>query len=146
MARRGSIRIIGAKELARKLKKLPTRIVARSIRKPIREAGKPMVKTAKQLATRETGTLQKSIGIGLKTFRRTGAVQIRLGPRKSITGVGPDGRERKPFKYAHLVEFGNDKLPARPFMRPAWEQHHKRVVKSLSKAILAAVEREAKKL
>lgn len=144
MARPG-ITVKGDKALARKLKRLPARIVAKAIKKGIRAAAKPMVKTAKQLATRETGTLQKSIGIGLKTFRRTGAVQIRLGPRKSITGVGPDGRIRKPFKYAHLVEFGNDKLPARPFMRPAWEQHNKRLVKSLPAAILTAVEREAKK-
>lgn len=145
MARPAGIRIIGDKQLIKKLKKLGPRIFKKSIKKALRRGAKPFVKTARGSAERETNTLRKSIGVRVKTYGRSGVIMALIGPRSSITGIGPDGRVRKPVKYAHLVEFGTDNLPARPFMRPAWEQNKQAASKRIPAEIRVEVEKEAKK-
>lgn len=55
----------------------------------------------------------------------------------------------KEFFYGYFWEFGTVKLPARPFMRPAFDAHQDESIalvgSSLGAAILAAAAKEAKK-
>lgn len=145
MARPAGITVIGDKKLIKKLKRLGPRIFKKSIKKPLRRGAKPFVKSARGAAQRETNTLRKSLGVRIRTYGRSGVIMALIGPRSSITGVGPDGRVRKPVKYAHLVEFGTDETPARPFMRPAWEQNKQAAAKRIPIEIRAEVEKLAMK-
>jgi len=97
---------------------------------PVNKAAK---KNAKQLPkfgdVKRTGALAKSIGID-KTKKKTSEITFRVHARKGTKYAVPDpaipGRLRIPFFYAHLVELGTRKMPARPFLGPAWESNRAR--------------------
>jgi HK97 gp10 family phage protein len=72
------------------------------------------------VATYEPLNLENSLQV--MTFSRSQAVFV--GPKISKGGgdrFGPSSGKYDPY-YAHMVEYGTSKTPAKPFMRPAWAQ------------------------
>lgn len=118
----------GAPELDRMLAQLP-----RTFAKPVltgagRAALTPIVRDATRLlkgvTTARTGTLAKSVRVSTQVARR----QRGSTPRGAVTVYAG-----ATSPHAHLIEFGTGpryqkstrrytgQVPARPFMRPAWD-------------------------
>lgn len=150
-----NIKVIGQKELDRLFRVLPKE-VSHSVQQAAHvAAAKPLIETAKRLAPDNTGTLEESIG----------AVRIPL-KRASVIGevhVGPRRRGKYRGFHSHLVELGTKPrtltgrgkypagtergvMPAKPFMRPAFQQTRQQVIDSITtqtaKKLVARMKRE----
>lgn len=74
--------------------------------KPLRESVKAHAPIKRKGETR--GLLKKSIGVKVKMVGRRGRKQVigMVGPKMATKLVIGQGREIKPYKYAHFVERG----------------------------------------
>lgn len=112
----------GVPELFAALREADKKIARKAIRRGIKAAIKPIVKDAKSEVPEETGTLKKSLGDKIASYK-SGSVVVGIGgPRydkKPKPGkpqkkkrfarkvmVGGKEKERVPTFYAHLVEKG----------------------------------------
>ena len=132
------MQVKGIDEMTKNLAKLGTRVAARGPAAAVRAGGSVIIREMRLRAPRETGSLKKSIGQKVKTYRGqktvTGIIGARAKPYQTAQG------KRNPAYYAHLVEFGTaphatgkkksflrrgkGRHPgsrAQPFMRPAWD-------------------------
>lgn len=107
--------IEGLAALQDKFRRLPNGTRKAILRRVGRKALQPIAVKARSLAPRLTGRLRKSIKVGGRLSRhqyllygnKTGGVEMYVGPG--------------PLPYAHMIEFGTDKIKAQPYMRPAWD-------------------------
>jgi hypothetical protein len=128
----------GAKEIDQVLYGLPQQITHKIIQDANAEASKTLVETAKLIAPEgPTGGLIDSIGIVKASFARSTELgEIQIGPR----------RGRHKGHHAHLVEFGTlprtnqnganrGRMPATPFMEPAWLRRKNDVLSVINKRL-----------
>ncbi len=134
----------GDKALMRTLDRLPAAMQRRVVRPGVRAALSPINKAAKRKAPKETGLLKKSIGVKMKSFNRTGVIWGAVGVRKGFRKV-IDGKPRDPRRYAHLAEFGTETVPARSFMRGAFDENKGKAFGILKTKIMLGLAREAKR-
>lgn len=111
--------------LQRKLRTFGDRLYKRWMKKAMRAGGTPIARLMRNLASRRTGGLKKSIGKRVKAYPRSKNVIAIIGPRADFAGLPtPEGvvwlrgkkgmqglrlrpgKRIRPAKYAHLVEFG----------------------------------------
>ncbi len=137
--------IIGDKKVIRALGRLADRARRRIVRQATTAAARPILKEAKSRVVRETGLLRKSLVLRSKANVRLGSVFVTIGPLRGFFGRGPDGRERRPIKYAHIVEFGSQTTAARPFMAPAFHAKRAEGIAKGSAILVKGIEREAAK-
>lgn len=128
----------------------------RILRKALTTAAKPMTKTAKELAPRETGLLRKSIGSVTRT-NKSGFVMVIIGPRvgfrkevklkknrifrqagtRTVFVPKPTDEQltmvRNPIKYAHLVELGTRYRRAKPFLQPAFDRNRQGAIDTITR-------------
>lgn len=124
----------------------------RVLRKAFRAYGKQIIKPAKAAAPRRSGTLKKSIGQKVATYK-SGAVVLVVGPRRGVVGEY-EGKKVVPSRTAHLVEFGTKRSRATPFMQRAAvaarsegvRQFTTKVREELPKEVKKAVARRLKRL
>lgn len=120
----------GIEEMTKNLEKLGTRVALRGPAAAVRAGGAAMIKEMRNRAPVETGSLKKSIGQRVKTYRRSKTVTSIIGARSKRYET-TRGR-RNPAYYAHLIELGvsphrlgkrgrHPGFRARPFMRPSWD-------------------------
>lgn len=157
------LEIEGIDETIKALNKLPLEIERKVLDKAVRKGLKPTLQLAKAYCPVDTGTLRDSLIMKTKKMNR--AVVGIVGPDSNAEGQDSEGNLRRPVKYAHLVEFGhsifnhpleefvktNDsspklEVPAKPFLRPAWENTKGIARTLLVDEIIAGVTREAAKL
>lgn len=144
----GALRNIeGGPELLRMLKLLPERMAKTAMRQAHMAAGAEVRKAVKRLVPRRTGSLKKSIGV--RVYRNVPSIDytVIIGPRrgeKFKTGIGR--RQVSPSRYAHLVELGTSRMPARSFLRKGLQASKARALQALSRKLGVAIERQAKKL
>jgi hypothetical protein len=145
------IQIVGDKELNRMLLRLPDEMLNDVLKKSTKSSATKIRRDArKAIDTQDitdTKLLRDSLSVKVKANKRLGTIRARVWPNKRIQGVGPDGRKRVPYYYAHLVEFGyrvsvggtldranvrhktkrtgtvRGHVPARPFLRPALDRN-----------------------
>jgi HK97 gp10 family phage protein len=125
---------------------LMLQIERRGMKDALLKAATPMVKKTKQLAPTRTGALRKSIGKKGSTNRAKQSAEVKIGPRKAFKF-----KNQKPSWYAHLVEFGHIAktpggkvagfVPAKPFMRPAFEAEKAASQKKYAEELSAAIHR-----
>lgn len=146
-----SARLEGFKELERTFKTLGERVQRKVLRSAVSAASTPIVKAAKANAedSKESGTLKKSLGRKIKTYKDTQTVAAIIGPRTSVTGTWK-GRKRWPAKYAHLVERGHidekgNFVPPKPFLKPAYDSTEHQALNVMSNKLAEGVTREAAK-
>lgn len=151
---------IGAKELQEAFLNIPAYVNSGVVDSELREAGKPLIKRAKEIASNadNTGNLSKSIG-ALSDRKLAGEpAAIVMGPRR---GRGHKGH------HAHLVEYGtgprkllkpvrakvNGKwvtatstgtMPAFPFMRPAFDAKAQEVAENVKRIYSRLIEKGGK--
>lgn len=154
---RGSFRISGAGDILSAIDELADDFRKGGEQNVLRAAGRVIESAAKANAShsQRTGQLAKSIGLKVKKVKRgpdRGNYTVRVGARTGFATVIMEGGKPKrtdPVRYAHFVEYGTSKIPAKPFIRPAVESTKEEVVsvmaKALEKHIARAVKRKAKK-
>lgn len=90
-----------------------------------------------------TGALARSIRKKRDPRPTDVTERVVVKPRGGRRGQQSDKRDRAP--YWHLVEFGTEKMPARPFMRPAANAHWPLALSVFKAALVKGIERAARK-
>ena len=162
-------KVEGLRELERALAELPKATAKNTLKRTLKLAAQPIADEAQRLAPENFGTLKRSIVVttkkppnhdpGKKAFskaKRAGASNAEAaGALRAARRVAP-GVFAEAFvgvlqkvRQAIPQEFGTDKHPAQPFMRPAWDSKKMDaldIIKSeLGNQITKAAERLARK-
>ena len=150
MAVTGSIKLIGGKELDRKLKALPRKVAKKILRQALRAGAKIILAQAKANAPVATGQLKKSLKVRAMKRTRKGTVgfkvQTKAGDFKGDEFYGSFleygfRRGKRPGKGA---EYTREIVPAQPFMRPAFDSKKDEAVAVISKELSAKIVTAAK--
>jgi HK97 gp10 family phage protein len=114
------------------------------LRRPLLKAAKPIDDEASSLAPVETGKLQVSVITGTRLTRSQRSTAYKAGSLGVVEVHVGTALSRGLFQ-----EFGTVKMPASPFMRPAWESNKDKALKivgdELWVEIRKATERAARK-
>jgi HK97 gp10 family phage protein len=102
------IRIEGLKELEMRLKALPQKIAGKALYSGLMAGAEVIRKEAANRAPKKTGRLKRNI------------VKRREKAPPGLSASVVIGVRKEAF-YWRFVEFGTSKLPARPFLRPAFD-------------------------
>lgn len=155
--------IEGLRELGERLKALPKEISGKSggpLLKALRKVAKVVQSRAKDRVRRKTGTLADNIIITRdRRAKDKGATEgVQVTVRYKATGYKDNARNRRsgkvggtyknygPLFYAKFLEFGTSKMPAYPFMRPAFEQSKGEMGALFRTELGAAIDTAVKKL
>lgn len=138
MSTRNLFTVAGVSELRRAFAELPEKLAKKVIRQSIRKGLKPIQAEAQRLAPVREGLLKKRIKIRAFTKRKRGIIGLEIR-------VGQGDFLGKTF-YAAMVEFGTSKMPARPYMRPAFDTKGNEALALVMALIRYGIEREARAL
>ena len=142
------ISFLGDKELEKNLEKLvdktQKKIARQAIRKGAKRTQKRIVANIERLGLVDSGVLLNAYknakirsGSNKSSFIRIGPVN----PTREELGISPDDK----YYYPFAVEFGHKGAKAKPFIRPAVDEHYRDEVIEIGKDIGKGIEREAKK-
>jgi HK97 gp10 family phage protein len=135
----GGVRLEGFDELEKLLvEQLPKATSRAVLQRSGKTAMEPVLERAEELVPVRTGRLKSSIRIAVKFLKASGrfgaAVLVQVGEAY----------------WAKFVERGTVKVPAHPFLRPAFDGEERRIIERLQAAIRVeidkAVARRAKRL
>lgn len=173
MARNSAnLKLTGFKELEAALLKLPPELAKIAEAWALREGMKPVKAAAERFAVRgkgkHGGLLAKSIGLTVRRIRRklqyVNRYTARVGPRSRFrVSLGmaiarKDNPKRNRVKgqayevikdpryYAHLVEYGTSRAPAKPFIRTALDSCESQIMAGLQKGYEKGMERVVRKI
>lgn len=135
----------GAREVASALRRLANDI-APPLNAASRFALQPTLRAAKGNAASagfedSTGALQQSLTIKRNPRSKKLSPVHQVGPN-----AGFERGDRKPVKYAHLLEFGTTRIAPKPFLTPAYVDTKEQVVKRFGDRIGPEMEKRAAKL
>lgn len=156
-----SVKVTGLKELKQRLstleRKAKNRIAVKAMRRGgviIRDqarANAPLLK--EKVPHRKRGTLKKNIIASTKP-QKDGSVRTIIFVRslknskiiefKGKTGKGGAHNPNDPF-YWRFVEFGTSKMPAQPFLQPAFASKKEQAAREIITTLRDDILREAKK-
>ena len=135
------ISMLGNKELSRQFDQLEPKVQKRLFRKGVRDAMRPVLKTAKELVPADTGDLRRSLKLRAgKRKRNVIRMTVMTGTREKLKLPDKGGGY-----YPMSVEAGYfDKrlrrhVAARPYMRPALHKNKQLMLAILGKHVRAAI-------
>lgn len=132
-----TVHVEGLAELQETLRRdLPDATARNVMKRTLVKVAAPIVARAAMAAPRRTGQLQISIKAGTRLSRRQRAIHRRLDPNDVEIFVGAG-----PLPQAHLREFGGDRHPADPFMRPAWDSLRMSTLEQIKATLWAEIQR-----
>ncbi|AYN10197.1 HK97-gp10 family putative phage morphogenesis protein [Pseudomonas putida] len=149
--------ILGLDSLLGKLSEVSVDVRRKGGRAALRKAAQVVVQKAKAGAERmDDKATGRSISDNIalrwngRLFKRTGDLGFRIGVMHgAVLKDGGDLSSNAPTPHWRLIEFGTEKMPAAPFMRPALADSISEVtntfVTEYEKAIDRAIRRAAKK-
>lgn len=125
-----SFKLSGGRELADALAKIDDKIRKKITRRAVVAGAQVVKKRAKEIAKskgiEDTGAVIRNIAGKVEKQSNPDYVQINIGVRHGKPKKNAK-RQDDPF-YWFFHEFGTSKMPARPFMRPAFEESKERVL------------------
>ena len=135
-----SVEVTGLKELAEKLAQMGPRLERNGLRAAVSAGAEVIRKEARARAPVATGTLRrafykKQIREQSGQKQQTFFVGVRSGKR-----YAPKGQDAY---YWRFQEFGTAKMPARPFLRPAFESKKNEAVEAMKKKLRDRIEQLA---
>ena len=149
----GNVKVEGLSQIHKALSELGRKTANKIGVKAMRLGGKVMREQARQnapslsrsLPHRRAGTLKKAIKSSTKVLRNgnIGTV-IRVKGLTAKNASSGAYNPKDPF-YWRFVEFGTSKMPAKPFMRPAFEQAKEKTAAEIIIALKRGIEEEAGK-
>lgn len=124
--------VTGDKEIDRLLSQLPRSLARKVLTKAIRKGMKPVLKTARATAPKDTGNLKKSTK--LKMGKRS-ALAVRMNVISEATS--PNG-----FFYPAVQNYGSEKrgIPATRWMSKTYEKHEESAKAEIRADIIAGLE------
>lgn len=149
--------ILGLDSLLGKLSEVSVDVRRKGGRAALRKAAQVVVQKAKAGAERiDDKATGRSISDNIalrwngRLFKRTGDLGFRIGVlHGAVLKEGGDLSSNAPTPHWRLIEFGTEKIPAAPFMRPALADSISEVtntfVTEYEKSIDRAIRRAAKK-
>lgn len=123
--------VTGIKELDTVFRMMPIELNHRILGAANVAAAKPLIDTAKALVPKRSGELEKSIGAVKVSARKANDIGVvKVGPRRGGQYKGYHGHfvefgtgpRRAGGWYARFRNPGTTIMPARPYMRPAFER------------------------
>jgi HK97 gp10 family phage protein len=151
--------ITGLKELQEALKQLPDRIAKNVLRGSVSAGAAVIRKEAQARAPLFTGKVaaghpppgtlkrsivQKQIAELSSAVKQVFYVAVRAG--KKYQKQGKKGGLSQDAFYGQMVEFGTSKMPAKPYMRPAFEAKKNEAVTAISDYMEKRIPDEVAKL
>lgn len=149
------MRLDGVKEVLDTFRKLEESARIEATAEALADSLEPIAETARALAPVKSGRLRRAIHV----FRFPSKLQRRLArakPAEQYAYVGADYSRfsGKAAKHAHIVEHGSagrvtksgrytGKMPAHPFMRPAFDARAKGAISDFAAAFVRIVLRRA---
>lgn len=155
-----TIEVKGLKELSIALRALPRELASKGggpLRSAIFQAAKVIRDEAIRRAPERTGNLKRNIVAARMRKTKQGTqgyfVEVRRKKRKYAatkanvrTGKAGKSYDVREAYYGMMVELGTEKMPAQPFLRPAFESKKLEAVAKFREAFAAAIQRAAKKV
>lgn len=132
----------GGPELERALMALDEAVRKPVVVQALTEAAEPMRADMQRNAPRSKDAphVQENIIIA----EATSLEGVRVSDTEAAIAIGPaKKRGRVDFFYSLFIEFGTIKMPARPFVRPAWDGGVSKALASIGELFWAAVRRAA---
>jgi HK97 gp10 family phage protein len=126
------MKFTGGPELVAALRQLPASVGKAVVTKAMKDVVEPMVVDMQAAAPKLTGRGAESIHSAVVSVEGFGAT----------VAVGPD---RAHF-YLAFSEWGTAKMPARPFMRPAWDSHQREILEGFGTAMWEKLAAAARRL
>ena len=129
------MKVVGAKRLARKLRRLPDEVEA-DVAKMVKKSGNELATIARQLVPVATGDLKSTI-------------KVTIEDRGMAARVTAGSDEKRSIIQARTVEGGRDPasvsggMAAQPFLNPAATYLSKRIKGRLKRAVNKAAKRVA---
>ena len=136
-------RIIGLAKLQKKLNAMP-QIAKEEIKKALEQSADEIVELAKNLVPEDTGELRDSIGWTYGKVPR-GAMTLgkvfasKLATDLTITIYAGNSEAY----YARFVEFGTQKMSARPYFYPSYRANKKKAQSRIRRSITRAAKKAA---
>lgn len=156
-----AVKLNGLQDVMQRLNAVNGELRSTILRKATTAGAQVLTKEAKGRAPRETGLLRKSLGYKVRVYRGGELVLAMVGPRsgfkRSVVTLGSRGAisgtkaaskllaaggfagTRNPVRYAHMSEFGTSRSAAKPFLRPALNAAHDRIVEIMRQTIEAGI-------
>lgn len=112
--------VIGEEKVIAAIDALEKKLKRKILSKALRAAAKIQLRAARQMAPVRTGRLRDSLKVRVAPGRnkKRGGKVIKMGVytgKKTDLGITDD------TYYPAYLEYGSSKMPAQPFMRPAFE-------------------------
>jgi HK97 gp10 family phage protein len=154
---KSEVRMEGLSELLDKLKALPSEIGSKGggpLRLALLTAAKVMRDDAQARAPVDTGRLKRNIIVFRDRDPRSSGVTEQYGVTFRRGKKGLRGRKRyhttargeKDAFYGRWVEFGTSKMPAQPFLRPAFEAKKMESAEVFRTKLADAIDKAVKKM
>lgn len=157
----GNVKVEGLSQIHKALSELGRKVSNKIAVKAMREGGKIVREQARQNAPvlsqstpyRRAGTLKKAIKSSTKVLKngKIGTViRVKTLTTKQIETFkvrsGKKGalNPKDPY-YWRFLEFGTSKMPAKPFLRPAFEQSKEKAATEIITTLKRGIEEEAGK-
>lgn len=135
-----TIKVDGLQDLERKLLSYGDRLAKNGLRASVAAGARVVLKEARANVPVDTGTLKRSLYMKQIREESTNTVQTYfVGAR---FGKAEQKKNRDAF-YFPFVEFGTEKMPAQPFMRPAFESTKEAAIEAIKNKLAERVEKLA---
>lgn len=139
---KNDLKITGLAELHKAVQDLTKATQKKVLRSTARQALKIYTKEAQQNANTfkegySEGNLKDSMGI----------ISAKRQGRDKVTMIAGPRRKKGKFNgyHAHLLEFGTVKMPAQPFLTPAWDATDKEVLDKYKDEMWSQIKKQLKK-
>jgi HK97 gp10 family phage protein len=123
-----TIRIEGGQQLAATLNNLSKRLSNQVLRQALLKAGEPMRASAASMAPRAPGAPDIADHIALSPLTRRKVATVAMGPSAGARG---DQAARTFGEQGFFLEYGTARMPAQPFMRPAFDKGARAAVRGV---------------
>lgn len=153
------INLQGLDQVVQKLESMTPELKKKALRNAVGKGASIIRKSATAKAPKDTGAMAKNIRVQFasRTTRKTGDITFRVGVRGGAQQAGSRTRYATTKKgrktalavgsstwYWRLVEFGTQKMRARPFMRNAMADSSEAVFRNVGNDIEKAIEKFSK--
>lgn len=137
-----SFKISGGVELTRALEALNEKVKKKILRSAVVAGAAVVKKRAKQIAKskgiEDTGATIRNIAGKVEKQRSDTYAQINIGVRHGKPKKGAKNQDDPWYWWQH--EFGNSKMAARPFIRPAFEESKEQVIEVMTARLRKGIE------
>jgi len=147
-----TVKISGLSEIQKKLEAMPQKVAKRAIRTALRKASIVVRDKIVSFAPWKTGFLAEHFNIKIRAFRNYLAAVSHIGPNSKVyypanPNAGKRGGKRKSMPViavAQFNEFGTVKMPAQPFVRPAFAATRDKALEIITDELRKAIEAATK--